>query len=117
MLKRVICLVVMALVLFSGTVLAAPAKVAVTLPAFTVELNGVKIDNTYNQYPLIVYKDITYFPMTFYDSRLMGLETEWSVEKGLEIEQTGVVGEYRKNKKKSKNAYRNWASILPSRLL
>ncbi|MDD2433630.1 MAG: DUF5050 domain-containing protein, partial [Clostridia bacterium] len=101
----------MALVLFSGTMLAVPEKVAVTLPAFTVELNGVKIDNTYNQYPLIVYKGITYFPMTFYDSRLMGLETEWSVEKGLEIEQTGVVGEYRENKKKSKNAYRNWARI------
>jgi hypothetical protein len=79
MLKRVSGLVVMALVLFVRPVLASPAKVAVTLPAFAVELNEVKIDNTYNQYPLIVYKDITYFPMTFYDSRLMGLETEWSV--------------------------------------
>ena len=49
-LKRVAGLVVALLVLFSGTVLASPAKVAVTLPAFTVELNGVKIDNTYKRY-------------------------------------------------------------------
>ena len=43
--------------------LAAPAAadVAVTLPDFPVTLNGTAIDNSYRQYPLLVYKNITYF--------------------------------------------------------
>ena len=52
---------------FSPTPAALAADtVQVTLPSFTVTLNGQVIDNSYRQYPLLVYKDITYFPMTYY---------------------------------------------------
>ncbi len=37
----------------------AASSVRVSLPAFKVNLNGVNIENNYNQYPLIVYNDIT----------------------------------------------------------
>jgi hypothetical protein len=69
----------------SGQVIAAEDNVRVTLPDFPVELNHHQIDNRNREYPLLVYKDITYFPMTWYDSRLLGLETQWSQQDGLII--------------------------------
>ena len=53
------------------------AKETAVLPAFDVHFNGNKVDSTYREYPLLVYKDITYFPMTYFDSRHLGLVTEW----------------------------------------
>lgn len=67
---------------------AAPkdsGMVSVTLPSFPVSLNGMALDNRYSQYPLLVYRDITYFPMTYYDCRLLGLNTDWSPSSGLSI--------------------------------
>ena len=60
----------------------AANTVQVTLPGFTVTLNGQSTSNEYSKYPLIVYKDITYFPMTYYDCRLLGLKTDWTAETG-----------------------------------
>ena len=45
----------------------AADTVQVTLPSFSVTLNGQTTGNDYSKYPLLVYKDITYFPMTYYD--------------------------------------------------
>lgn len=50
-------------------------QVQVTLPSFSVCLNGQTTGNDYSKYPLLVYKDITYFPMTYYDCRLLGIKT------------------------------------------
>ncbi len=77
--------------------------VKVSLPGFPVTLNEVTVNNDYRQYPLIVYKDITYFPMTYYDCRFLGLETHWSTEKVLEIKSTGITGGYRDYLGKVKN--------------
>ncbi|MFC0216618.1 DUF5050 domain-containing protein [Paenibacillus chartarius] len=73
---------------------AAAERVRVHLPDFTVKLNGNTVDNTYRQYPLLVYKDITYFPMTWYDTKLLGLETAWSPESGFSIIQRNVASSY-----------------------
>ena len=71
-------------VLFSLIILCfasnAYAKETAVLPAFDVHFNGNKVDSTYREYPLLVYKDITYFPMTYFDSRHLGLVTEWDRE-------------------------------------
>ncbi len=56
---------------------AVNAKEYAHLPSFDITFNGNKIDSTYRQYPILVYKDITYFPMTYFDSRHLGLNTEW----------------------------------------
>ncbi|MEA4926179.1 MAG: DUF5050 domain-containing protein [Syntrophomonadaceae bacterium] len=85
-----------------GTAEAAPG-VQVVLPAFKVSLNGVVIENADNQYPLIVYKDITYLPLTYYDCRLLGLESAWNRNTGLAIVKTGVNWDYHKNKNSSRN--------------
>ena len=42
----------------------AAQAVDVALPAFDVTLNGIKADSVQSQYPFLVYKDITYVPMT-----------------------------------------------------
>lgn len=73
----------------------AATGVRVTLPTFKVMLNGVSVSNSDSKYPLIVYNGITYFPMTYYDSRFMGLETIWSSTKGLEIVKTGGNWDYK----------------------
>lgn len=64
----------------------ASRQVTVTIPKFPVILNDLKFDNNdYERYPLLVYKDITYFPMTFYQSNLLNLNTSWTAEGGLVI--------------------------------
>lgn len=69
---------------------SAAQTVDVNLPAFDVTLNGIKADSTQSQYPFLVYKDITYVPMTYHDARLLGLETKWSAENGLIINKAAV---------------------------
>ena len=103
-----LCSILLALGLLLPTAVpafAASGSVSVTLPGFAVTLNGTEIDNDYSQYPLIVYKDITYFPMTYYDCRFLGLETGWeNAETGLFIDTTGIQGAYHPYTQTSKNA-------------
>jgi len=82
------------LVMPAGSALAADGSVRVTLPDFEVNLNGHKVENQYREYPLLVYRDITYFPMTWYDTRLLGLEANWSQDEGLNIKQNQVTSSY-----------------------
>ena len=69
----------------------ADEQVTVTLPSFPVTLNGIAFDQTQLQYPLLVYKNITYVAMTYHDARLLGLETAWTMETGLGIEKAAFV--------------------------
>ncbi|MFC5452832.1 DUF5050 domain-containing protein [Paenibacillus aestuarii] len=90
---------------------AAESSVKVTLPNFQVKLNGHVVDNPYRQYPLLVYKDITYFPMTYFDSRMLGLVSTWSAENGLAIQKDQVTAAYHTYESDKKNAVSNRASI------
>ena len=81
-----------------------------------MRLNDVIIDNAYSQYPLIVYKDITYFPMTYYDSRFMGLESLWDNTTGLEIVKTGGNWDYHKYPSTNKNSRAYSAQIAPFKI-
>ncbi|WP_442604315.1 DUF5050 domain-containing protein [Paenibacillus sp. KN14-4R] len=94
--------------------LAADRSVRVTLPDFTVKLNGHTVENQYRQYPLLVYKDITYFPMTWYDSRLLGLEANWSPDDGLNIKQSRVTSSYVPNKSERRNTSSYTAEVPAS---
>jgi len=94
----------------------AASSVRVSLPAFKVNLNGVNIENNYNQYPLIVYNDITYFPMTYFDSRFMGLETAWDGSTGLKIIKTGANWSYQKQESSIKNSSIYNAQIAPFKI-
>lgn len=93
------------------TVHAAASNVTVKLPAFKVTLNGTVIDNKTSQYPLITYKDVTYFPMTYYDCRFLGLESVWNSRTGLNISKTGVSWSYNKYQAKAPNGNTYAATI------
>ncbi len=87
-------------------------NIDVALPEFKVTINGEEIDNSYSQYPLIVYKDITYFPMTYNDCRFLGLETSWRGNAaGLSIETTAVTAAYNPYRTSAKNSRQQVASI------
>jgi len=61
-------------------------EAGVTLPTFKVTLNGVGFESTSAKYPLVLYKSITYFPMTWNLSRSLGLTLKFSSEAGLDIQ-------------------------------
>lgn len=80
-------------------------SVIITLPTFKVTINDIVYDNAYNRYPLIVYKGVTYFPMTYYDCRFLGLETAWEdIDRGLFVSTTGISGSYNAFKQVSRNS-------------
>ena len=73
--------------------LMAEEQVNVTLPTFPVALNGVIFDQSQLEYPLLVYKNITYVAMTYHDARLLGLETQWTQENGFSIDKMDMIPE------------------------
>lgn len=99
-----------------GTSEAAQQQVNVALPSFKVTLNGHAVDSQKREYPLLVYKDIVYVPMTWYDSRLLGLETDWSPEAGLDIRQNSVTASYHPHDSGQANPQRLTAGIVEGRV-
>ena len=119
--KKAALITALALLLAVMPVPAAAAqpggRVNVTVAPFAVTLNGMKYDNAYSEYPLLVYRDITYFPMTYFDARWLGLSTFWSAETGLAVD----IGEaepanYHPNTRASKNASYCKATVAASKI-
>lgn len=85
--------VAFAIILLLMTALTAPApadasaarSVTVKLPSFPVTVDGRQIDIPGLKYPPIVYKGITYFPLTYNVGKGMGLLTTYTKEKGLYV--------------------------------
>ncbi|MDF2653760.1 MAG: hypothetical protein K0R19_234 [Bacillota bacterium] len=91
----------------------ADKSVTITLPNSKVTINGQVVNNNYSKYPLIVYKDITYFPMTFSDCRFLGIESTWTGEKtGLLVDSTGVTAAYNPYLSSSQNKKNYSAKIV-----
>ena len=90
-------------------ILPAPAAqadgtVRVSLPGHSVTVNGQTVSSEHSRYPFLVYKDITYFPMTYYDCRLLGLSTAWTKEDGLTVEKNDAsLSEYVREVQSVKN--------------
>ncbi|UJF33634.1 hypothetical protein [Paenibacillus hexagrammi] len=59
--------------------------VRVNIPDFPVTVDGIQVDSRTLEYPLLVYKDITYFPMTWNVGQGMGIRLSWSEEGGLTL--------------------------------
>lgn len=96
----------------------ANENVTVTLPNFNVTLNGQQITSAYRKYPLIVYKDITYFPMTYYDARLLGLSTRWNIIDGLSVDKNEeYFYEYVNDVIVDKNSNKQTANIINHKIM
>lgn len=98
----------------AGQMKAAGTSVKVTLPKFAVKLNGHTVENQYREYPLLVYRDITYVPMTWNDTRLLGLEAAWSQATGLIVKQSPVTSSYAPYKSSKRNASSYTAQLSAS---
>lgn len=104
------------LVLVLSLILTIPvfASETASLPAFSVTLNGTEVESSFRQFPLLVYKDITYFPMTYYDCRFLGLNTVWDSETNtLTIEKNNIFhgGAYRGYKWEWENGKEHTVSV------
>lgn len=92
--KKFLTGVIMVFILFLTPSFAMEVKA--NLPTFDVAFNGVEIENENRQFPLLVYNDITYVPMTYYDSRYLGLVSNWNSETNtLSIKKTNITCAYR----------------------
>lgn len=86
--KRIFPLMLAMAVIFSlltQNVSAANSSVSVAIPSFKVTINDQAVDSTRLQYPLIVYKNITYFPLTWQWCRELGLVSGYTKADGLYI--------------------------------
>ena len=64
--------------LFALVLLSIPAYAfEAAVPQFDVYANGMKLEHKNTEYPLLVYKDITYFPMTYDYVRMLGMTSSW----------------------------------------
>jgi zona occludens toxin (predicted ATPase) len=78
----------------NGKPAAAPIEtipsghVKVEKPTYALNVNGTSISNSTIKYPVISYKDITYFPMTYKFTQALALETVWDAEAGFVIRKT-----------------------------
>ena len=81
--------VLMFLVIFCFTIprytFSESSQIQVKVPTFQVTLNSTVINNLNSKYPLLVYKDITYFPMTYDYAKALGLKTEWNPDTGFGV--------------------------------
>ncbi|MHC1759493.1 MAG: hypothetical protein AB9917_08275 [Negativicutes bacterium] len=91
---------VFGIMLLAGSTLSGVSaqEVSVSLPNFKITMNDVRIDNAERLYPIIVYRDITYVPMTYNDSRFLGLETKWESASGLEVNKISEQKSYNPNR-------------------
>jgi len=60
-------------------------NVKVKIAPYYTQIEDVSVDNRYVEYPLITYKDITYFPMTYDLCAKLGLSTGFDSKEGLYI--------------------------------
>lgn len=79
---------VLCLTSFYIPVLAEWKKIKVNIAPFYTEIDYMSVDNRYVQYPLITYKNITYFPMTFDLCGRLGLMSTYTNQDGLYITRT-----------------------------
>lgn len=75
---RTFVMVLCCVALITGLTLRTEAIAnAATITVGPVTLNGQVIDNKIAKYPLLLYKNITYIPMTYHLCRFLKLETNW----------------------------------------
>ncbi len=64
------------------------------IAAFPIEVNGKSVNNNLEEYPVLLYKNITYFPMTWkYAVEEFQWDTKWSDSDGLSIDAIDLVKE------------------------
>ena len=84
-LTTAIITIVMCIGICTISAMAMAPTVAVRIAPFKTNILGQDVDNANVEFPLITYKDITYFPMTYDLCAALGLSSGFDSEKGLFI--------------------------------
>ncbi|MDR6884049.1 hypothetical protein [Bacillus sp. 3255] len=61
----------------------AGTSIRASIPKFPITLNNTSLDQAYSEYPFLLYKDITYMPMTWNNLQSLNIEYQWSDDAGL----------------------------------
>ncbi len=85
-----------------------------SIVTFDVTINDTSINTINSQYPLIEYKDITYFPLTWDYCRWLGLDINWDEENGLKINKSDQFYSYETYEKTINNINKNYEITLPT---
>jgi len=83
--KKIIIVLIAILLAIPSVGFGENTDVDVMIPSYDVKVNGVKIDTAHSQYPVLVYKGVTYFPMTSDYLSGIGLDLKFSNTDGLKI--------------------------------
>ncbi len=87
--KRIMVTSILLIMLFvamsTSNTYASSHQVSVTIPNFQVKVNENWVDSHYEKYPLVVYKGITYFPLTWHWCSELGLNYSYTQKDGLYI--------------------------------
>ncbi|MBI9014985.1 MAG: trypsin-like peptidase domain-containing protein [Clostridiales bacterium] len=83
--KKIIIVLIAILLAIPSVGFGENTDVDVMIPSYDVKVNGVKIDTAHSQYPVLVYKGVTYFPMTSDYLSGIGLDLKFSNAEGLKI--------------------------------
>lgn len=86
--RRISIILALCVFLIPMAGVSAVSQEKATIVDFKVTLNGILINNINSDYPLLMYKGITYFPLTWDYSRFLGIETNWIQASGLVITKT-----------------------------
>lgn len=66
-----------------------------TVAEYPIYLNGLLLDNTDAEYPILNFRDITYFPLTYdYAVNELKLDVKWTAKDGLAVRRDSNVNEY-----------------------
>ncbi|MCZ8523808.1 MULTISPECIES: hypothetical protein [Paenibacillus] len=75
---------------------AQPKSVQAILAPFPIQVNGTQIDILRSKYPPLLYKNITYFPLTWEMAQALNWQVNWNAVEGLKVAPGSVyyIGEY-----------------------
>lgn len=68
-------------------------NIVATLPNVDISFNGTRVDNTYRQYPVLLINGELHLPITWFDTRYLGIEST-NYEDIITLETTGVLSSY-----------------------
>ena len=91
--RKILCILFCCLLLVGLSPTVRAANMTAQIATGPTTLNSVKIDNSTAKYPMLVFNDITYFPMTYHLCRFLGLTSNWESQK-LSIAKSGERNPY-----------------------
>lgn len=86
--------------------------VTVSLPDYAITLNGEKVQNDSRRYPFLDYRGTMYIPMTYYDSRFLGLEANPGYAYVFSVDKTGITVGYREFLNDTPNPKQDQATVV-----